>query len=121
MLKIKTMPVLLRIASKIDINPAIEALKKLDIFKDAATAPAAVKQLDRENVGIVATEIISAFIPQLDNFADDIPALVASYKDISIEEANEIDATEFVNEVINDDGIIYFFKRALARRTERRQ
>jgi hypothetical protein len=79
MLKVKTIPVLLHIVSKIDITPAVDALKKLDIFKSASAGKDAIKQLDREKAGIVVVEAVGALVPQLGKIADDIPALAASY------------------------------------------
>ena len=38
MLTIKTMPMLLKIVGKLDIKPAVEMLKGLDIFEDAKDA-----------------------------------------------------------------------------------
>lgn len=58
MLTIKTMPMLLKIVGKLDIKPAVEMLKGLDIFEDAKDAKDAMKQLSREKVGILACEIL---------------------------------------------------------------
>ena len=59
MLKIKTIPVLTRIISKIDVKPIVESLKNADIFKESKGKKDALKQLSGEK----AVEL---------GFADDI-------------------------------------------------
>ena len=118
MLTIKTMPMLLKIVGKLDIKPAVEMLKGLDIFEDAKDAKDAMKQLSCEKVGILACEILCELTPQLGKIADDLPPLVAAYYDISLEEAYKKDAAEVINDLINDEGIVSFFKRALRKKVE---
>ena len=120
MLKISVLPHLLKIVSKLDIKPAIAVLKGLDIFENVeGKGKDAVKnELTREKLGILASEIFAELTPQLGKIADDIPPLVAVYKGVSVEEAMELDATEVINEIMNDEGIISFFKRALQKKVE---
>ena len=118
MLTIKTMPMLLKIIGKLDIKPAVTMLKELDIFEDAKDAKDAMKQLSREKVGILACEILCELTPQLGKIADDLPPLVAAYYDISLEEVYKKDAAEVINDLINDEGIVSFFKRALRKKVE---
>lgn len=116
MLTIGTMPILLKIVAKLDMKPAIDILKNLDIFSDTDSAEEAMKQLSKEKVGVMAMEIIANLTPQLGKIADDLPPLVAAYKGVSIEEASRLDAAEVVNEIIHDEGITTFFARALRRK-----
>ena len=116
MLTISTMPILLKIVAKLDIKPAIETLKSVDIFTDTDNIEDAMKQLSKEKVGVMAMEIISDLTPQLGKIADDLPPLVAAYKGVSIEEANKLDAAEVINEIINDEGVTTFFKRAFSKK-----
>jgi len=118
MLTIKTMPILLTIVSKLDIKPVIEKLKTVDIFENTKNKKDAVKQLSKEKVGILAAEIITDLTPQLGKVADDLPQFVAAYKGVSLEEAMELDAAEVINEIINDEGVVTFFKRALRKKAE---
>ena len=116
MLTIRTMPILLKIVGKLDISPIIPKLKGLDIFEEVDNAEDAVNQLSREKIGILALEILSDLSPQFGKIADDIPPLVAAYKNCSIKDAEEMDAAEVINEMINDDGIRSFFKTALRKK-----
>lgn len=118
MLTIKTMPMLLKIVGKLDIKPIVPALKNLDIFEEPTDKKDAMKQLSREKVGVLACEIFAELTPQLGKIADDIPPLVAAYYDISLEEACKRDAAEVINDIINDEGIVSFFKRALRKKVE---
>ena len=118
MLTIGTMPILLKTISKLDVKPAIEVLKSIDIFTDAESAEDAAKQLSREKVGVLAMEAVSTITPQLGKIADDLPQLVASYKGVSREEALKLDAAEVINEIIHDEGVTSFFKRALRKKVE---
>jgi hypothetical protein len=120
MLTIKTIPTLLKIVAKLDIKPVVEMLKKLDIFEEAKDTEDAILQLSREKVGLLACEIFAEITPQLGKIADDLPPLVASYYDISIEEAEKRDAAEVINDFINDEGIVSFFKRALRKNVEQK-
>ena len=115
MLTIGTMPILLKIVAKLDITPVIERLKGADIFEETDSAEGALKQLSKEKVGLLGAEVLMDITPQL---ADDLPQLVAAYKGVSIEEANKLDAAEVINEIINDDGVTSFFKRALRKKAE---
>lgn len=118
MLTIRTMPLLLKIAAKLDLQPVIDRLKTADIFDEVKSGEEAVKQLNREKLGLLGAEIITEILPQLGKIADDIPPLVAAYKNISVEEAYNLDAIEVIKEIINDEGIVSFFKTALQKNVE---
>lgn len=118
MLTIGTMPLLLKIAAKLDINPIIERVKNADVFADADNAEDAFKQLSPEKVGELGAGIIADIAPQLGKIADDLPPLVAAYKGVPVAEANALDAAEVINEIIRDEGIRTFFKRALLPKVE---
>lgn len=118
MLTIQTVPQLFKIISKLDAKPIIERLKDLDVWdenaKDENGNP--IKTLDKEKVGILAFEILAEITPQLDKIGDDIPELIALYKNISVEEANKLDFAEVLNELVNDDGVVNFFKVAFKKK-----
>ena len=119
MLTIGTMPIMLKIVGKLDIKPIIPMLKNLDIFeepKDAEDAKDALKKLSKEKVGVLACEVLAEITPQLGKIADDLPPLVAAYKGISVAEAQKLDAAEVINELVNDEGVRSFFKRALRKK-----
>lgn len=122
MLTIRTMPILLKIVGKLDLKPIISTLKEADIFDEPADGQNAItqlKNLSAEKAGILGMQIVSAIAPQLGRIADDIPPLVAAYKSVSIKEAEDMDAAEVINEIINDDGVRCFFKNALRKKVER--
>ena len=119
MLTIGTMPIMLKIVGKLDIKPIIPMLKNLDIFeepKDGEDAKDALKKLSREKVGVLACEVLAEITPQLGTIAADLPPLVAAYKGISVAEAQKLDAAEVINELVNDEGVRSFFKRALRKK-----
>lgn len=117
MLRINTIPHLMKIAAKLDLAPVVERLKNLDIFEDTPGGTgSALKQLSKEKVGILGMEVIMTITPQLGKIADDIVPLVAAYKDVSIDEAKKLDAAEIINEIIYDDAIRNFFKLALRKK-----
>lgn len=120
MLTIGAMPILLKIVGKLDIKPVIEKLKEVDIFKDADNAADAMKELSKEKLGVLACEMLAELTPQLGKIADDLPPLVAAYKGVSVEEAAKLDAAEVLNEIIHDEGITTFFKRALRKKVEQK-
>ena len=120
MLTIQTVPQLFKIISKLDAKPIIERLKDLDVWdenaKDENGEP--IKTLDREKVGILAFEILAEVTPQLDKIGADVPELIALDKNISVEEANKLDFAQVLNELINDDGVVNFFKVAFKKKAE---
>lgn len=118
MLTIGTLPILLKIVAKLDISPVIERLKGADIFEETNSTEGALKQLSKEKIGLLGASVIMDITPQLGKIADDLPQLVAAYKGVSIEEANKLDAAEVINELITDDGVRCFFKRALRKKAE---
>ena len=113
MLNVQTMQTLLRITSRLDLTPVIDVLKGADIFTDAKDKKEAIQQITSEKAGELAVTAISALLPQLDAVADFLPELVARYKGISIEDAAKADAFEVIDELIHDEGMTSFFKRAL--------
>lgn len=113
MLNIGAMQILLRITSRLDLTPVIDVLKKADIFADAKDKKEALQQLTSEKAGELAATAISVLLPQLDAVADFLPELVANYKGISIEDAVKVDTFAVIDEIIHDEGMISFFKRAL--------
>lgn len=117
MLTIRSMPILLKIAGKLDFAPIIEKLKAADIFDAANNSEDALKQLSREKLGLLGMEVITLITPQLGKIADDIPALVAAYKGVTLKEAEELDAAAVINELINDEGVRGFFKTALRKKS----
>lgn len=113
MLNIKSLQILLRITSRLDLTPVIDTLKDADIFTDAKSKEDALAQLTTEKAGELAVTAISALLPQLDTVADFLPELAAAYKGVTAEEANDLDAFAVLDEIIHDEGMTAFFKRAL--------
>lgn len=113
MLNIKSLQILLRITSRLDLTPVIDTLKDADIFTDAKSKEDALAQLTTEKAGELAVTAISALLPQLDTVADFLPELAAAYKGVTVEEANDLDAFAVLDEIIHDEGVTVFFKRAL--------
>ena len=119
MFQIKTIPVLMRMVSKIDIRPAVDALRNADIFEATDGKKAALKQLTSDKVIELGVDVITAITPQLDKISDDLVELVAAYKGVSIEEAGELDVLEVASEIVHDKGIRTFFSKALRNKVER--
>lgn len=119
MLSIRTMPLLMKIAAKLDTKPIIERLKDMDVFSETQNDDGTVtRELDREKVGLLGVEVFAEVVPQLGKVADDLPPLVAAYKNISIEDALDLDAMEVLKEIVTDTGVMSFFKSALQKKVE---
>lgn len=113
MLNIKSMQILLKITSKLDLTPAIDTLKNADIFTDAKNKEDALAQLTAEKAGELAINAISVLLPQLDTVADFLPELIAAYKGVTVEEAEKLDTFAVIDEITHDEGMTAFFKRVL--------
>ena len=113
MINIGAMQILMKITARLDLTPVIDVLKSADVFTDAKDKKEALQQLTSEKAGELAVTAISALLPQLDVIADFLPELVSRHKDISIEDAEKLDAFEIIEEIVHDEGMISFFKRAL--------
>ena len=119
MLSIRTIPLLMKIAAKLDTTPIIEKMKGLDVYNETKNDDGTVtRELDREKVGLLGVEVFAELIPQLGKVADDLPQLVAAYKNISIEDALDLDAVEVLKEIAADTGVVNFFKSALQKKAE---
>ena len=114
MLKIELIPQLFKIISKLDMKPIIEHLKNVDIYDENEGE----KTLSKEKVGLLTFEIFSELMPQLGKIGADIPEFVSIYKGVSLEEAKKLDLAEIINDIVNDEGILFFFKRAFKKRAE---
>lgn len=121
MLNIKSMSILLRITSKLDLTPVISTLKDADIFKDAKNKEEALAQLTSEKAGELAANALNALLPQLDVIADFLPELAAAYKGVSVEEAESLDAFGVLDEIVHDEGMRSFFNRALHDKAKRKR
>lgn len=118
MITIKTMSVLLKITSKLDIKPALQALKSLDIFEDAQDAKTALAQLTEEKAYQIAAAVLPEITPQLDVVADFLPRLAAAYCKTSAEEAEELNAIDLIKSIAADEDIRAFLSTALQRKVE---
>lgn len=117
MLKIKVVPVLSRMISKLDVQPIIDVLST-DIFNNTTNAKEALAELQGDKATELGGKIIAAILPQLGRIGDDVPEFVALYKGIPISEAEELDLAETINEIIYDDAIRHFFTTALRKKVE---
>lgn len=115
MLKVGAMPIILKMLAKLDIRPLMKTLQGIDIFQDGQ------KSLTAEQAGLVAFEALADLTPQLGKISDDIPEFVAMYMGVPKEEAAEMDFAVVVNEIVNDEGIVRFFSRALRKKVEQEQ
>lgn len=106
MLKIKLLPVIFGIVGKLDLQPALAGIKKA---YEAQTKEQDMEALKTE----IGFTIIDSLLPQLGKVAGDLPKLVAAYKNISEEEAGELDAIEEIKALAGDTGILKLFQYAL--------
>lgn len=112
MLNIKSIQILLKITSKLDFTPVFDVFKDEQLFSAVTNKKEALDQITPEKLGEIAVKIIGALIPQLDTVAEFLPELIAAYKGIPIDEAEQLDAMEALSEVFGDKGVRAFFKRA---------
>ncbi len=113
MVKVKVLPVLLRMTSKLDIAPLKESLKNADVFTAVGDGKF---ELSKEKVGLLAFDILSAVTPQLEKISDDLIELIAAYKDIPLEEVGELDLIKTLNEIRSDEDITRFFSFLLTKK-----
>lgn len=102
MLTIKTIPVLSRMISKIDIKPIIDTMKSADIFSEKDLEGGKLKSEKALEFG---TMLFASIAPQLGDIGEDIPEFVQMYKNCTREEAEQMDFFGVLTEVINDEGI----------------
>ena len=112
MLNVKSIQILLKITSKLDFTPVFDVFKDEQIFNAVTNKKEALDQITPEKLGEIAVKIIGALIPQLDTVAEFLPELIAAYKGIPVNEAEQLDAMEALSEVFGDKGVRAFFKRA---------
>ena len=118
MLNVGVIPVLSRIMSNIDLKPILPILEKADIFDEKGANKGALNNIKNGEAVKLGTKIAIELMPQLGKVGEDIPEFVSLYKEISIEEAKKLDFIEIVKEVLNDTGLMSFFKSALQKKVE---
>ena len=109
-MKLKSLPILFNIVSKIEMEEMIEEIKKIDI--------ADPKKMSSEEVTEIGLAILKNLLPQLGKFSNDIIPLISTIKGISKEEAEEIDIGEALQSLVEEKGIINFFRSALSKKIE---
>ena len=109
MIKTKALPVIIRLISKLDAKPIIDKLKSMD-FKSLDDGKG---KLSPEDTVVLGLELIGELIPQLGRIENDIVPFIAAVKDVSVEEAGELDFLTVLKEVFTDKELLSFFKSAL--------
>ena len=109
-MKIKMLPILLNIVSKIDLNPVIKRIREIKVSGD----------LTDEKKTELGMEILGCLIPQLGKISEDIIPLVAAIKNVSEEEAAELDVMEIFKEISKNKAIQDFFTYALSKKIEQK-
>jgi len=107
---LEMLPLLMRIASKLDIRPLVNHFKGVDIIKDGQK----VKDINREQMATIAFELAAELLPQLtEDIGKDIIALVAAQKGISAKDAGKLDIIKAITDVLTESGVLDFFMRRL--------
>lgn len=118
MLKVKMIPLLSRIASRIDTKPIVAKLKAADIFEEAKDKKGLIAQLTGAKAVELGVDLLPEILCQLGAIGADIPELIALHYGISTEEAGEKDLLEAFKDIFSDTGITSFFKTALQKMAE---
>lgn len=111
MLKIKVIPIAMKIASKIELSPVLSAVAQVN--KNGAA--------DENKKAELGFAVLEALLPQLGKIADDVAELVAAYEGISVAEAGELDALAEFKKMAEDTGLINFFSSALRGKSGKRK
>ena len=107
---LEMLPLLMRIASKLDIRPLVNHFKGLDIINDGQKP----NDLNREQMATIAFELTAELLPQMtEDIGKDIIALVAAQKEISAKDAGKLDMIKAITEVLTENGVLDFFMRRL--------
>lgn len=109
MIKTKALPVILRLVSKLDAKPIIQKLKSVDL----KSLDNGKGKLSQEDAVLLGFEVLTEIIPQLGRIEDDIIPFIAAVKDVTIEEAGEMDFLVVIKEIFTDKELTSFFKSAL--------
>ena len=112
MLKIKVVPLILKIISKIDLKPVTEAVKSINDFTPTNDKTEAAAQLAERKTEL-GFSVLEAITPQLGRIADDITELIAAYEGVTVDAAAELDAIAEFKKIAADAGMVSFFKSAL--------
>jgi hypothetical protein len=107
MLKLEMVPVLLRMAAKIDIRPLIQSFSDSGALKGNET--------DREKLAAVAFTAAADLLPQLGQIGGDLVELVAANRGVTVQEAKQMDAIKELKELLTDTGVLGFFTKLLTK------
>ena len=106
-MKVESLPILLNMVSKIDLNGIIEDIKGLNLKSSNLNE---MSDSSKAELGLM---IVNRLLPQLGNISEYIIPLVAILKNVSQEEAKELDLLEVVKDLLNNQKLVSFFSSAL--------
>lgn len=112
---IEALPIMMKMASKIDVKPLADVFKDPELFKNGEDGKLTFSA-SPEKVGEIGFAVLTALTPQLGAIADDIPPFVAAFKGISIDEAKKLDAVKVLGEIFGEEKVRNFFSGLLAKK-----
>ncbi len=87
------------ILKRIDVASVMEAIQEVDLQQ-----PTAAEQAGRI--------ILTLVLPKVEDVADDLTRLCATYKGVTYDEALKLNAIGTIKELFSEAGFVDFFKRA---------
>jgi len=114
MITLGQLPILGRIAAKIDLAAMGAVLRNKDLLPDDVD----VMDMKSDQQAAVIFEVVSVVVPKLEDIAGDLTRLIAVGKEISVEEAAKLGAFEAIKDLLEQDGILDFFIRRLKAKKE---
>lgn len=107
-MKIKFLPVITRIISKLNISDFIKKLKEIDFEEESS-----LTNLSQEDLGKVGFLFLEVILTNINYVEEDIEMLIALYENKKKEEIQELDIVEEFTKIFEDEGIRKAFSFAL--------
>ncbi len=107
-MKIKYLPIITRIVSKINISECFQKIKEIDFSEGAS-----LNNLSQDDLGKIGMILIEALVSKCNEIESDLELLIATYENKKVEEIQDLDLIEELKKIINDEGIRKSFSFAL--------
>jgi len=114
MITLEQLPLLARIAAKIDLSAMGAVLRRKDLLPDGINKD----DISTEQMMMIAFEVGAVIVPKMEDISKDITELVAVKKGITVAEAGKLDAIQSIKDLLSEAGVLDFFIKRLKLATE---
>lgn len=107
-MKIKYLPIITRIVSKINISECFQKIKEIDFSEGAS-----LNNLSQDDLGKIGMVLLEVIVSKCNEIENDLELLIAAYENKKVEDIQELDLIDELKKIFSDEGIRKSFSFAL--------